>query len=193
MIDAERLTGQARFIEVLTRHNAGERDKAVHNGRRNAKLLTQLMVHMAADGHVFSDITILDAERACTKSSSPLLSKGDLHAVTHVLRAKNARTLEEDILLEGLDADAESVSQSGLLLIEAPLNLRNGRAECVAVNGVIILVIAIDNAPVLHGAGTQNSAGKVLINRIPAIITHVDHIDENCTMGTSAERIFSGA
>ena len=39
----------------------------------------------------------------------------------------------------------------------------------------------------------QKSAGKVFITKIPAITTQVDHIDENCTIGTNAERIFNGA
>ena len=65
------------------------------------------------------------------------------------------------------------------------------RAEALYSTGSVTRLKSADNA--IIAIPTQNSAGKVLINRIPAIITHVDHIDENCTMGTSAERIFSGA
>ena len=39
----------------------------------------------------------------------------------------------------------------------------------------------------------QNRYGNVLITSIPATITHVDHVEENCMAGTRAERILSGA
>ncbi len=116
---------------------------------------------MAAHGHIFGDVAVLDGERAGCEAHFPLLFKRHVAAFAHVLFAQNAGALVEHFLLERLDANAHSLCQGDLLVVELVLNLGNGGAERVGVDRVVVDVLVQNRTEVLHRGNAQNRAGNM--------------------------------
>lgn len=150
MTDTQILELQAAFKIVGLIHNAAEHDHRVDDRRRNAELLTQFVIDMAANGHIFRYVAILDRERTGAIAHFPFLVERNVATLAHVFLTEHARALIEDLFIERLDANADRVSERDLFVVELILHFRDRRTEAVAVDAVVVLVHMEHRVEVLH-------------------------------------------